>query len=279
MFISYIAMNRMLEKRAAEDEETRRLVKRNGKCTLADGRILSDELLLEKLKSLGVTKASRDWLDRFSRECPSAQVLATAITKHSGLEIPDNQVDWVWISLVCLWERWFPDRPNFEMLDDRMQQGYDAYDRKDRLETAQLWLQAWRDIQYLMQTFDIPTIEEFDECFGGTQSVFNWVQDFSSGLHWAARANPSLARERIALCRAVLDLSEKTDREFSLIRSFRRDLAESHADVGEYDTAEELYTQWMRKSLAGDGDGLVGRISITPLRLKIGKTRPGRSKF
>ncbi len=40
MFISYIAMNRMLEKRAAEDEETRRLIKRNGKCTLADGRIL-----------------------------------------------------------------------------------------------------------------------------------------------------------------------------------------------------------------------------------------------
>ena len=119
-----------------------------------------------------MTEASRDWLDEFSRKCPSAQVLATAITKHSGLEIPDNQVDWVWISLVCLWERWFPDRPNFEMLDDRMQQGYDANDRKDRLATTQHWLQAWRDIQYLMQTFEILTIEGIRRVLRGNASCF-----------------------------------------------------------------------------------------------------------
>jgi hypothetical protein len=49
MSISFIALNRMMEKRATEDEEFQRLVKLNGKCTLADGRALSDEMLLEKL--------------------------------------------------------------------------------------------------------------------------------------------------------------------------------------------------------------------------------------
>ena len=100
-------------------------------------------------------------------------------------------------------------------------------------------------------------MREFDECFGGTQAVFNWVQDFSSGLHWAALSNPSLARERIALCREVLDLSEKTDREVSLIHGFRRGLAESYADLGEYAAVEELYTQWMREE-PGWGWGWIG---------------------
>ena len=246
MHISYISLNRMLEKRAAEDEETRQLFKRNGKCTLSDGRNLSDEALLAKLHALGLNEVDRQWLDESTKKYPCVQALATAITKHSNLEIPDNQLDWVWISLVCLWQRWFPDRPNFEMLDDRMQQGYDAYDRNEALETAQLWLQAWRNIQSLMQAFDISNIQEFDDRFGGTQCVFNWVQDFSDALHWAARTEPSFARERIAVCRAVLLLGNDSERDASLIRSFRRDLAVSHADLGEFAILDKLYTQWMR---------------------------------
>ena len=277
MSISFIALNRMMEKRSTEDEEFQRLVKRNGKCTLADGRSLSDELLLEKLRSLGVTEASREWLDNFSRKCPSAQELATAITKHSGLEIPDKQVDWVWISLVCLWERWFPDRPNFEMLDDEMQEGYDTYDRNEPLETARLWLLAWRDIQYLMQTFAIPTIEEFDDCFGGTQSVSTWVQDFSNALNWAAGKEPSLAQERIALCRAVLDLCEKSTRDTARIHSFRRDLAESLADLGEYATAEGLYTQWMLDDPCWGG-GWIGWADIYSLFAPNDKKDPSKAE-
>lgn len=93
MHISFIAMNRMLEEQAAKDETIRRQLERNGKCTLSDGRALSDEVLLEKLHSLGLKAASRNWLDRFSRKVPSAQVLATALTKHGGLEVPVDQED------------------------------------------------------------------------------------------------------------------------------------------------------------------------------------------
>lgn len=248
MNISYISMNRIMEERAAEDEEYRRLVKHNGKCTLSDGRALSDEVLLEKLHSLGIEEANRSWLNEVSQAFPSAQALAKAITERGDVEIPDDQVDWVWISLVCLWERWFPDHPNFEMLDDRIQEGYDAYDRKEPLETARLWLQAWHDVQDLMQTFEIESIDEFDILFGGSQSVFNWVQDFSDALSWAVRTEPSLANERIAVCRTVLKIAESHETDGSLIDGFRRGLAESLADAGEISTAEQLYTEWMHEA-------------------------------
>jgi hypothetical protein len=41
------------------------------------------------------------------------------------LELDDDMtVDWVWISLLALWQRWWPDRPGLELLDDKMQAGY-----------------------------------------------------------------------------------------------------------------------------------------------------------
>ncbi len=33
-----------------------------------------------------------------------------------------------------------------------------------------------------MARHNIPTLDAFDEWFGGTQSVFNWVQDFEMEL-------------------------------------------------------------------------------------------------
>ena len=33
--------------------------------------------------------------------------------------------DWIWICLTALWQRWFPDKPSFESLDDKMQSGYE----------------------------------------------------------------------------------------------------------------------------------------------------------
>jgi hypothetical protein len=32
----------------------------------------------------------------------------------------DMTVNWVWISLLALWQRWWPDRPGLELLDDKM---------------------------------------------------------------------------------------------------------------------------------------------------------------
>jgi hypothetical protein len=277
MSISYVAMNRIIEERAAQDEEYCRQLKRVSKCTLSDGRRLSDEALVDKLRSLGLTEFDRDWLDRFSRKVPSSQVLATALTEHGGLEVPPDQEDWLWIALVCLWERWFPDRPNFELLDDWMQAGYDARERDEPLETARLWRRVWDGVQSLMTGFEIGTIEEFDDWFGGTNCVFNWVQDYSSALYRAALTNRSFAQERLDLCRTVQNLAAKTERDKSLVDRFRRDLAESLADLGDYESVDNLYTEWLRDDPQW-GWGWIGWSDVYYTFAPEGRSEPARAE-
>ena len=55
MRVSYIAMNRKSEERAAKDAAYRRSLAKTGKALLLDARRLSDEELLGKLRSLNLT--------------------------------------------------------------------------------------------------------------------------------------------------------------------------------------------------------------------------------
>ena len=52
-------------------------------------------------------------------------------------------VDWVWISLLALWQRWWPDRPGLELLDDKMQAGYTQDAEHDTHAAVVTWLDAW----------------------------------------------------------------------------------------------------------------------------------------
>ena len=36
-------------------------------------------------------------------------------------DLEEMQGDWIWICLVCLWERWWPDKVCLELLDDSFQ--------------------------------------------------------------------------------------------------------------------------------------------------------------
>jgi hypothetical protein len=244
MRLSHIMFNRILEKEAARNEDYRKQLERNGRPLLKDARALSDESLLDKLRELGCS-IDRDWLDRATRTAPSAQALSDELLDRENANYPNYGEDWVWFALTCLWERWFPDRPNLELLDDRMQAGYDTDKRNERVETARIWLRTWRDVQELMKRFGISSLEEFDDTFHCTNCAFNWVQDCSMALNRAALDDKAYARERIAFCEAVIPLAEETERDSSIVGHFRRDIAESHADLGEYESADRMYREWL----------------------------------
>jgi hypothetical protein len=61
------------------------------------------------------------------------------------LQLDDMTVDWVWISLLALWQRWWPDRPGLELLDDKMQAGYARDAENDSHAAVVTWLDAWSD--------------------------------------------------------------------------------------------------------------------------------------
>src|SRR5262245_61137634 len=131
MRISYSALNRMVEEKLATDEAYRNAVDEKGKLTLASGRALSDEAILGKLASLGLGM-DRDEFLRRTRSYLSAQEMAEAVYADPAQRLSDADMDWVWIAFTCLWERWSPERPSFEMIDDRMQEGYKALARGDQ---------------------------------------------------------------------------------------------------------------------------------------------------
>ncbi len=135
----------------------------------------------------------------------SAEVMSSALVDCAEAEIPDAEVDWVWIAITCLWERWQPNLPNMEMVDDKMQAGYAALNAGDTLQACRLWLETWRGILDIIDRAGMDSLDEFDDQFRGTQSVFNWVQDFESELHNAGMDEPRFLHERISLCEMMLD--------------------------------------------------------------------------
>ena len=50
--------------------------------------------------------------------------------------------DWIWLCLLELWRRWWPERVCVEFLGDKIQEGYDALERRETVPAAATWLDA-----------------------------------------------------------------------------------------------------------------------------------------
>jgi hypothetical protein len=86
-------------------------------------------------------------------------------------------MDWIWICLLALWEHWWPDKVCLELLDDKIQAGYDRQQQRDLAACAATWLDAWADVLRLCDATGIGSIDEFDDRFPLTQSLYNWLSD------------------------------------------------------------------------------------------------------
>ena len=134
-----------------------------------------------------------------------------------------------------------PELANTEMVDDKMQAGYAALENHDSPKACRLWLETWRAILDIMERGGIDSLDAFDDCFGGTQSVFNWVQDFEMELHNAGLQDARFFRERIELCETMI--GRFADGRLS-INGFKTALAESHFDLGDRETGDRLFHRW-----------------------------------
>ena len=130
--MSYVTLDRICQERV-DKEGVRLEFVRNGRPLRSSAEALSDDELLAKLRDLGLD-VDRDGVERLCAGALSAEEVAGPIVAKLKLD-DDMTVDWVWISLLALWQRWWPDRPGLELLDDKMQAGY-ARDVSERLNSA-----------------------------------------------------------------------------------------------------------------------------------------------
>ena len=241
MLISYISMNRIVEEKAAKDDAYRRMLEQKGRPLLSHGRGMSDAALLAKLRALGLNAERQTLLDMFPRFI-SAQAMADELVDSAPSSIPDFETDWGWIAITCLWERWQPELPNTEMVNDKMQAGYAALKAGDVAQACLLWLETWQAVLDIMERYGIRSLDAFDDLFGGTQSVFNWVQDLETELHNAGLDEPHFFRDRIALCETMID---RFDGGRLTLGNFKLALAESHFELSNREIGDRLFRRWL----------------------------------
>ena len=244
MRMSQMAMNRIVEERAAKDKSYRRALERKRRPLLSHGRAMSDDELLAKLRQLGFETQRQGLADDFANFV-SAEAMSRAMIAGATVRIPEAELDWIWIATTCLWERWQPDLPNMEMVDDKMQAGYVALETGDTLQTCRLWLETWRAILVILGRAEMNSLDEFDDRFGGTQSVFNWVQDLETELHNAGLEEPGFFHERITLCETMLD---RFPDGALPVDNFKTALAASYFELGDLEKGDRLFRVWLEQS-------------------------------
>ena len=224
--------------------------------TRSDAAKLSDEQLLEKLQGFGL-EVDRAELERLCEGALSAEDVARPLLDRCGTGVREGQPheDWIWLCLLELWRRWWPERVCVEFLGDKIQAGYDALERREAASAAAIWLNAWSDVLRLCDLTGIDSIGEFDDRFSMYQSLFNWTGDLEDALWNAGREDPELLRARIAVCEEAL--RRFPDEDELMVENRRRAVAESYFELGETDTAEALFERWLTAD-PGWGWGWIG---------------------
>ena len=196
---SWVALDRFAEKERARDATFRK--QSAGKVLRSDAQPLTDDDLLAKLRSFGI-ELDRHSLERLCREALSAEEIATPLLDQRTFHgrQAEMESDWIWVCLTALWQRWFPDQPCFELLDDKMQAGYDLQGPRGSTTACRIWLEAWRDVLGLLDKGGLQSIRAFDERFRGSQSLFNWIQDLEDELWNAGLEDRQFLTARIAVC-------------------------------------------------------------------------------
>ena len=238
--MSWVTLDRICQEKVDKEGVRSELV-RNGRPLRSSAEPLSDDELLAKLRDFGLD-VDRDGVERLCAGALSAEEVAGPIVDKLKLD-DDMTVDWVWISLLALWQRWWPDRPGLELLDDKMQAGYTQDAEHDTHAAVVTWLDAWSDMLRLCDAAGISSIEEFDNRFPLSQSLFNWSQDLEMALENAGRHNREIRQSLIEFCEESFRRFPREDQ--LLTENRRRALGGAYFDAGMTEKAGELFRSWL----------------------------------
>lgn len=199
---------------------------------------LSTEELLARLARFGVN-VSAEQFARAARRHDSAESLKKEWEKTCPIKWTHTlEDDFVWVAAYVLWKRLVPDHISFEQINEEMQGGYDLLEAGKTDAACDKWWQAWQWIREKV-TPATNTLAVFDKAFLGTQSVFNWCQDFEMELGNAGLEDPAYHKLRIRYCQELL--STFTAIDWEMRNNFLRAEADAYWYLGETETAEQKF--------------------------------------
>lgn len=151
--------------------------------------------------------------------------------------------DFLGLAACELWKRYCPEQPSIEMLDDAMQQGYRLSMHGEGARACDRWWKVWQTIRSRLHP-KMCTTKSAAVVFDGTQSLFNWVQDFALELHNAAVVDRRYAEAGVRLCQEVLAHFRDEDEPF--VVNFRVDLGEFHFLAAQHKDGERVLVELIR---------------------------------
>lgn len=241
MSMSWVVLDRICEQQRISDATYRRQIDSINRPLRCRAVHLSDAELLEKLREFGLV-VDRGRLERLCEGALSVEEVAGPLMDGCGFQNDQERMqgEWIWVCLSALWLRWWPEKVCLELLDDKIQAGYAERSSADR---AVIWLRAWSDVLRLCDLTGICSVDEFDDLFPMTQSLYNWSQDLELELRNAGLNDPAFVRARIEMCGEAL--RRFRDQDQLVTENLRRAVAESYAALGEAARADELFESWL----------------------------------
>lgn len=240
--ISAKVIARFTEEKLASDTKAMQEFKKKGRLLMSDVRAMTNEQILEKLQYIGF-QLTRETFGEWFRKAISADTMSKKLIKKWNLHPSGCEDDLSWMGLAVLWERWFPEFPSIEMLDDSIQDGYKLLEHGSTIEAMKAWSNSWKSIKKLMDQHNIQNIKSFDEVFCGTQCVYNWASDFEMELRNVGIKEPDFLQQRIDFCTEYIERYRNP--EEPNIKNMRRAIAETLFLMGKRAEGDKLFEQYL----------------------------------
>jgi hypothetical protein len=207
---------------------------------------LTDEQLLAKLSSFGIT-LDRELLGRLcEHHLDTAQVTAHLIDPGTFAgRSSQTQIRQIENCVAHLWQRWFPEQPSFDRLEDKMLAGYQLIEARDVVGACRIWLEGWAEVLALLDRAGITSLKELDRQFSGREFVLDWLQALDQQLWNAGLDDPQFLRARITLCDEGLRRFAASVGDKFFTENCRHALAESYFELGDTGKADTLFRQWL----------------------------------
>lgn len=212
--------------------------------TIARVAAMSTHGIETQLRAYGVDYSPERFV-RAANGRTSAWSIGEEWLAHRTTRSSRRDEDFFGLAACELWKRHLADRPSTEMLDDWMQDGYTFVAQRRSAEACDIWWKAWT---VLAPRFgpEMTVMAATDSVFSGTQSVFNWSQDFELEIGNAAVDDLRFATLGAEYCRQWL--AQFRHETASLRINFTRALASFYSGLGQrQDCAamlDALIEQW-----------------------------------
>ena len=147
-----------------------------------------------------------------------------------------REEDFPWLAAWILWERLAPsENMPAERIGGLIDEGIQHISDEDSPKGCDIWLKAWEAINYRHQP-GCENLSHLDEQYKGLFFVSNLCQDLEIELRNAGLKDSAYFKKRIDYCREFLNLFP--DENDLITHNMRRAIAESYADLGDYEQAD-----------------------------------------